>query len=275
MKKVFIALLLLSWSLAIRAEQDGNSVETPARVYFEDGKLHFASKNDRFKLWLDNRIFVDAAYYTPCSDIDGLSSKANKDLETDDSHFRFSNGISIRHARLGFKSTVYDRWFAEFDIDFAYNEVELKDMYIGYKFNDKFCIKVGQFKEPMSMERLTSSKYLTMLERPMPIEAFASGRRLGGAFTGWGNHWWVAAGVFARNVDILQKEKNRGDDGIGVTARATYSPVNNEDINGVPPTAISRNGCRRDSRSSRQREETPRIKSRFISRKTRKCASTR
>lgn len=33
--------------------------------------------------WLDNRIFVDAAYYTPCSDIDGLSSKANKDLETD------------------------------------------------------------------------------------------------------------------------------------------------------------------------------------------------
>lgn len=170
---------------------------------------------------------------------------------------------------------MYDRWFAEFDIDFAYNEVELKDMYIGYKFNDKFCIKVGQFKEPMSMERLTSYKYLTMLERPMPIEAFASGRRLGGAFTGWGNHWWVAAGVFARNVEILQKEKNRGDDGIGVTARATYSPVNNEDINGVPPTAISRNGCRRDSRSSRQREETPRIKSRFISRKTRKCASTR
>lgn len=69
-----------------------------------------------------------------------------------------------------------------------------------------------------------------MLERPMPVEAFAGGRRLGGAFTGWGKHWWVSAGIFARGVDIIQKEKNRGDDGIGITARAACSPVNNDDL---------------------------------------------
>lgn len=230
MKKLFIALALFSGCLAARPEQSVDPSEIPARVYFEDGKLHFASKNDRFRLWFDNRIYVDAAYYTPYSDTEGLSSKANKDLETDDGQFRFSNGVSIRHARLGIKSTLYDRWFAELDVDFAYNEVEIKDMYIGYKFNDNWQIKVGHFKEPMSMERLTSSKYLTMLERPMPVEAFAGGRRLGGAVTGWGKHWWVSAGVFGRSVDIIQKEKNRGNDGIGVTARAACSPVNDRDM---------------------------------------------
>ncbi len=230
MQKIFITFCLLSVFLAAKAQQNASLNETPARVYFEDGKLHFSSKDNKFKLWFDNRIFVDAAYYTPSSDIDGLCSKPNNDLEKDDGQFRFSNGVSIRHARLGMKSTLYDKWFAEFDLDFAYNEVELKDMYIGYKFNDHWQIKVGHFKEPMSMERLTSSKYLTMLERPMPVEAFAGGRRLGGAFTGWGKHWWVSAGIFARSVDIIQKEKNRGDDGIGITARAAYSPVNNDDL---------------------------------------------
>lgn len=230
MKKLFITLLLLSGCFAVNAEVSEKPDEIPARVYFEDGKLHFAGKDNKFKLWFDNRIYVDAAYYTPYSDIDGLRSKANKDLETDDGQFRFSNGVSIRHARFGIKSTLWDRWFAELDIDFAYNEVELKDIYIGYKFNDNWQIKAGQFKEPMSMERLTSSKYLTMLERPMPVEAFAGGRRLGASVTGWGNRWWVSAGLFSRSVDIIQKEKNRGDDGIGVTARAVCSPVNRNDF---------------------------------------------
>lgn len=230
MKKALITLLLISGHLTVRAAQNENAGETPAKVYFEDGKLHFAGKDDKFKLWFDNRIFVDVACYTPYSDIEGLSSKPNKDLETDDGQFRFSDGVAIRHARLGIKSTLWDRWFAELDLDFAYNKVELKDIYIGYRFNDNWQIKVGQFKEPMSMERLTSSKYLTMLERPMPVEAFAAGRRLGGAFTGWGKHWWVSAGVFARGTDIIQKEKNRGDDGIGVTARGACSPVDNKNL---------------------------------------------
>lgn len=204
--------------------------EIPARCYFEGGKLHFASKDEKFKLWFDNRVMIDAAYYLPSSDIEGLSSKPNKDLETDDGEFRFSNGISVRRARFGIKATLYDKWFAELDIDFAYNEVELKDVFLGYRFNDHWSVKVGQFKEPMSMERLTSSRYLNFPERPMAVDAFAAGRRLGAAFTGWGNRWWVSAGVFGRKIDLIQKEKNRGDDGWSVTGRVAVSPLNNGDM---------------------------------------------
>lgn len=199
----------------------------PAKVYFEKGKLNFRTDDGKFHIWMDNRIFIDAAYYSPTHDIDDVSAKANKDLETNDGHFRFSNGVAIRRARLAFKAELWWHWIAELDIDFAYNEVELKDMYLGYRFNPRWSIKAGNFKEPQSMERMTSSRYLPIFERPMPVEALSAGRRLGVAATGWGRRWWASAGVFGRSIDIIQKERNRGSDGWGFSGRAAVSPIDN------------------------------------------------
>ena len=70
---------------------------------------------------------------------------------------------------------------------------------------------------------------MTANERPMPVEMFAGGRRLGAAVTAWGNHWWLSGGVFGQQVDILQKEKNRGSDGYGFTGRVGLSPVDNNE----------------------------------------------
>lgn len=229
MRKILLSALLLSSFLTVSAQKVEDE-KIPASVYFNNGKLTFESKDKAFKLWLDNRIYVDAAYYSPTTDISGLSSKPNKDLEFDDGKFRFDNGVIIRRARFGIKGTLYNKWNAELDLDFAYNEVEIKDMYLGYKFNDHISIKAGNFKEPMSMERLTSSKYLINMERPMPIEMFAGGRKLGVAATVWNKHWWVSGGVFGSEVSILQKEKNRGSDGYGFTARAAVSPILREDM---------------------------------------------
>ncbi|MGM9852060.1 MAG: OprO/OprP family phosphate-selective porin [Muribaculaceae bacterium] len=232
-RKIIVLGLLAMMALSANAQQQQpDSVadgKTPARVYFQNGKVHFRSDNGKFHLWLDNRVNLEAAVYSPSESVDGLTSKANKDLENDDTHFRFSNGVIVRRARFGIKAELYN-WFAEFDVDFAFNEVELKDMFLGYKFNDHWSAKLGNFKVPMSMERLTSSKYLTMAERPMPVEAFADGRCLGLAGTGWGRGWWASAGVFGRSVDILQKERNRGGDGWAVAGRVAFSPINTSDM---------------------------------------------
>lgn len=207
------------------SSEDNGFEQYPAKLFFKDGKLHFKSRDDKFHLWLDNRIYVDAGWYLPSTDIGGLQSKPNKDLEEDDGKFRFSSGLSIRRARFAVKTTLYRKWFAEFDLDFAYNEVQIQDMYIGYRLNNHLWFKAGNFKEPMSMERMTSSRYLCSMERPMVVEAFAAGRRLGISATGWGHHWWASGGVFGRDVDIIQKEKNRGSDGVGFTGRVAVSPV--------------------------------------------------
>lgn len=226
MKKLYslLSVVLASFLFCGTAMAD-NGDKLPADVYFDKGKLTFKSRNGAFKLWFDNRIYLDAAVYVPSDDVSGLDSKPNKDLEYDDGDFRFNSGVIVRRARFAVKGTLYDKWIAELDMDFAYNEVELKDVYVGYRFSDRVSLKAGNFKEPMSMERLTSSKYLTGMERPMAVEMFAGGRKLGIAATGWGRHWWVSGGVFGSELSILQKEKNRGSDGYGFTARAALSPV--------------------------------------------------
>lgn len=197
--------------------------------YVKDGKLHFSNRDRSFHFWFDNRIYLDAAGYIPTKSVDNLRSKPNKDLESDDGKFRFSNGAIVRRARFAVKAELYKDWFAEFDLDYAYDELNIKDMYIGYKFSDRLSVKAGQFKEPMSMESTTSSKYLQSVERPMPVDIFASGRHLGVSLTGWGNHWWASGGVFGSKVDLIQKERNRGDDGYAFTGRVAVSPINNEE----------------------------------------------
>ena len=104
---------------SVSMSSDGN--ESKASVYFKDGKFNVRSRDGKFHLWLDNRIYTDASFYFPTEPVDGLVSKVNKDLEEDDGVFRFSNGVSIRRARFAIKAELYDRWFAEFDLDFAYN----------------------------------------------------------------------------------------------------------------------------------------------------------
>lgn len=213
----------------MRGDGHDTDKETAVKSFVENGKLHFKTANGKFHWWLDNRIYLDAAGYIPTKSVDGLQSKTNKDLEEDDGKFRFSNGVTLRRARFAIKATLYDKWFAEFDLDFAHNELDVKDMYIGYKFSDNLKIKAGQFKEPMSMESTTSSRYLQSVERPMPVDIFASGRHLGVSLTGWGRHWWASGGVFGSQVDLIQKERNRGSDGYAFTGRVAVSPVCNDE----------------------------------------------
>lgn len=226
-----LVLAAMSAGTAAQAQEDDYSegTKTAVKAYVKNGKLHFSTADKKFHWWLDNRIYIDAAGYIPTDGVDGLRSKPNKDLEEDDGKFRFSNGVIIRRARMAVKATLYEKWFAEFDLDFAYNELDIKDMYIGYKLNDRMWIKAGQFKEPMSIESTTSSKYLQSTERPMPVDIFASGRHLGASLTAYGNHWWASGGVFGSQVDLIQKERNRGNDGYAFTGRVAITPVRNEE----------------------------------------------
>ncbi|MFI3298698.1 MAG: porin [Rikenellaceae bacterium] len=238
MKKIYTVLcVLFVFNTSICAQDLVTTDVSDANVYFQDGKLTFKSRDDKFKLWFDNRVYIDGAVYSPIQDISGLNADPNDDIALngysgaeDDGQFKFSNGVVVRRARFGVKATLYDKWFAELDVDFAYNEIEMKDMFLGYKFNEHFSIKAGNFKEPLSMERLTSSKYLTGMERPMAVQTFAGGRKIGVAATGWGEHWWASAGVFGGEASILQKEKNRGSDGWSVSGRVAYSPIVSRDF---------------------------------------------
>ncbi len=160
----------VSKDTSLRIDQYGNIVtRTPLNVERRSGLLVFESKNQEYRFWLDLRAQADGAVFF-----------------SKDNFNEIGNGAMIRRARAGFKAYLTKRWYAELDLDFAGSSIELKDVILQYRFhNDKDGIldvggiKAGNFKESFSMEATTTSRYLTFLERPMAVNAFAPSRHLG------------------------------------------------------------------------------------------------
>jgi len=170
---------------------------------YDGGYLVFQSSDSAFKYWLDARAQVDFADY-----LGGENALAT--------------GVALRRVRLGVKTTLYRNWLGEIDVDFAGDAVEVKDLWIGYQGWSNSLLRVGNFKEPFSLETLTSSKYITFLERSY-IDNFSPDRHIGLAYSRWGSRWQVSAGVFGQGSgDVDATGQNQG---FGLTARATVAPV--------------------------------------------------
>jgi len=143
------------------------------------------------------------------------------------------NDWEARRARLGVEGTIWYDWKYKFEIDFAGNDTDIKDAYIAYAgFSDWNNLEIlfGQFKIANSLEGMTSSRFITFMERAFFIEAFeAEPRALGvGVHAG-------SDDAFGWSFQSSFNGPNIGDDGVwsdGPTiwaARATIAPVNTDD----------------------------------------------
>ena len=134
--------------------------------YWKDG-FHIGSKKKNLKFRLNGRVMVDGGYIGA----DETLQEAFPDLQGGHADFR--------DLRMILTGTAYDHIDFKFDIDFA-NVRDFKDIWIGYTkapfFGD---IKVGHFREPISLERLTGLDHITFMERALPTEAFSPGRNMG------------------------------------------------------------------------------------------------
>ncbi len=188
----------------------GAQQKTPPAIHlpgmYDGGYLVFQSADSAFKYWLDGRAQVDAADYLGARNA-------------------MATGVGIRRARIGVKATLYRTWLGEIDVDFAGDAVEVKDLWIGYQGWSNSLLRIGNFKEPFSLETLTSSKYITFLERSY-IDNFSPDRHIGMSYSRWGSRWQVSGGVFGQGSgDIDATGQNQG---FGLTARATVAPVLSE-----------------------------------------------
>jgi len=115
-------------------------------------------------------------------------------------------------------------WFYKLQIDFTDSGADgIRDAFIGYGgLDDSTDLRIGQFTEPASLEDTMSSKYITFMERGLPILAFVpAARRIGVGVRRRGPGWSTAAGVFGENVASDETD----DDGVGAAARFTLNPV--------------------------------------------------
>ena len=166
------------------------------------GQLKFNCADKEFEFQIGGRVMVDTAFF-----------KNNPDL---------NDGSEIRRARLFMAGKVFNDWKFKAQFGFAGNSTDIEDAYLRYTGFDVGDITAGHFKEPFSLEELTSSKYITFMERALPVEAFAPSRKLGLAFGHNAKKWTATAGVFAEGESAENDDKNEGH---GFAARATFAPI--------------------------------------------------
>jgi len=186
-------------------------------VSVDHGHLEVASAEGDFEVGIGGRLQLDAAFF-------------------DEDEGSIGNGSEVRRGRL-YVAGKFDRhWSYKNQIDFAGDEVSIKDAYLRYS-GLPARLTLGNFKEPFSLEELVSARFLTFMERALP-NVFAPSRNLGlaadisGRLVGHEGGWSASLGVFGEGVDDsgFDSDSQREDDeGVGVTGRLTVAPIATDD----------------------------------------------
>ncbi len=126
----------------------------------------------------------------------------------------------LRRGRLNVFGHVLQDWNYKVEMDFANHRADFTDVILNYKGFSPVELTVGQFKEPFSLDRLTSDRFVTFLEGAS-VMALVPERHLGAQAKTGSKNWTLAGGVFGDNIN------DGGDDTeqYSMTARFTMAPI--------------------------------------------------
>jgi phosphate-selective porin OprO/OprP len=137
------------------------------KIYFKD-YLRIERNDGLYKFHIGGRIQYD---------IGGIST--DQDLK-DEGFNNQGTGEEFRRARLGIDGNLGEYALFKAEYDFAGGDADFADVYVGmHRLPYVGTFLAGHFKEPVSLDELTSSKYSTFMERALPVQAFAPGRNSG------------------------------------------------------------------------------------------------
>ena len=182
---------------------------TDLRTYWRDG-LRFTTADGMFDLRVGGRLMFDWVWM-------------GEDDQIEADFGRQEDGVRFRRGRFYLRGSIYENMDYMLQIDFAGGQVALKDACLGLSDLPVGKLRMGQFKEPFSLEELTSSNQITFLERALP-NVFAPSRNAGFMFhdTLFDRRMTWAAGLFRDFDDTAGL--GVADAGYSVTARLTGLP---------------------------------------------------
>jgi phosphate-selective porin OprO and OprP len=134
-----------------------------------------------------------------------------------------------RRIRIGAEGTIPGGFGYKVEVDFADNEVEITDAFLSYKASKTLGITLGQHNNFQSLEELTSSRFISFLERAAFTDAFNFERRVGLSATFTDGDLIAQAGVFTDNIEDLSNAQDAaglGDENnaAGIDGRLVYAP---------------------------------------------------
>jgi len=211
MKKLlaFISALLVVSTLIAQSGEPG------FESYWHNGFI-VKSNDGNFNMKFGGRIMTDFAWFS-------------YDNELEDLFGGTKSGVEFRRGRFFNSGTVYKNLNYKIQLDFTSGTAVFKDVYIGIKGIPLLGnLRVGHFKEPLRLEVMTSSKYMTFIERA-PGVSFVPERNVGlMAFNHTKNKKMTwALGVFRRS-DKQGNDKVSNDE-LNITGRiSTVAYMNTE-----------------------------------------------
>lgn len=183
------------------------------RVFWKDG-VRFETADKRYKFRIGGRIHYDVSFFDPDDD-------TRTAVETGTN--RIEDGSQIRRARINFSGEVGERvdWMTA--IDFGGGSTNFRDVYVGasdFFFGD---IRAGQYREPYSLEQLTSSNNVTFIERSL-MDSLVPGRNAGVMIFNQPLEERMTWSIGAFRTGSDNGEVSRGDGEWSATARLTGLP---------------------------------------------------
>jgi len=142
----------------------------------------------------------------------------------------FSSQVSrVRTARLGVEGTWNQNWAykAEAAISSAGGTTQWEDVVLEYKPNDFSSIMVGNFKT-ISLENISSSRYITFMERGPFNDVIDAGRVMNVSAKMNGENWTLQAAVSGDSINSADPTvvgNDGGSEQVSINARATWAPV--------------------------------------------------
>jgi len=201
-------------ALETTSSNGGWSDPSDFHVHWKGEKgISFETNDGKIQLHFGGRIHNDWFWYDQDKSLQRMV-----DLE---------DGTEFRRARIYFSGTLHENINFKAEYDLADGDADFKDVYLELSdIPGLQNLRLGQFKEPFSLDELTSSNDLTFLERALP-NVFAPSRSTGamihGAFLGEEKHerMSVALGVFRASDDY---GNDAGDGEYSGTIRVTGLP---------------------------------------------------
>lgn len=137
----------------------------------------------------------------------------------DDDVRELGSGGELRRGRLFAAGKLAEDWSYKVQFDFAGGDATPKDILVNYSGLSAGTLTIGNFKQPFSLENLTSSKYVTFVERSLPTN-LATGYGLGVGYQHTGERHTFTASAYGQPVD-----EDGIDEGLGTGARLAYTPM--------------------------------------------------
>jgi phosphate-selective porin OprO/OprP len=180
------------------------------------GKLQITSADGRHGYRIGGRLMHDATWW-----------------DDDGGDVPWESGQEFRRARLFVSGEIDGVWDWKFQFDFTDLDDEpqagIEDAYVRYTGFEDTAVTLGQVKAPFSMEELTSSKYMTFIERSLVTDATSSivgNRRPGLHLTRTLGDAFTLSGAFTGN---RVSDSHDFDGEYAFTGRGTWSPVHEAD----------------------------------------------